>query len=261
MTRRTLTALVLLLWLAPAAAFGADRAGEIVFLRGQARVERDGKRLNAELKLPIMQGDVITTGEKSVVKVLCPDDSILTIAEQSRFTISEYLFNPAERRSTSVFKLLFGKIRVIVGRALLRVETETAVAGVRGTVFDIWFDTATHITYISVVEGAVEFRNIDANIKGVQIITGGNSSSVPTNGPPKPPFPTPPQPPGTSNQPFFSGPTDVIPPPPPPPATSGTQGGGAQTEGTQAGQVVTSTPPIQQTPQGVSNVGINVVFP
>jgi len=250
MIKRPCLPIVLLLVLLPSALFAADKAGDIVSLKGTARIERDGRSMNAALGAPVMQGDAITTQANSTVKVLFKDDSVITISPDGRFLVSEYRYDTAKNRSQSLFKLLYGKLRAVVGRTSLKVETATAVAGVKGTVFEVWVDSATNTTYVAVMEGSVELRNIQPNVAGVQIVTGGNSSSVSGNEPPRPPAPYTPLPeqPGASG-----GQGDAnLPAPEPPPG-----GPGAPT----GGQVVTTAPPIHQMPASFSRVGINVVFP
>jgi hypothetical protein len=239
-----------MLCLTPLAAFSEEKMGDIVFLKGTARIERAGQSINIALKTPVLQGDTITTQDDSMVKILCTDDSVLTINPQTKFSISEYLYMTQQQRSQSVFKLLFGKVRAVVGRAVMKVFTDTAVAGVRGTVFDIWVDSATHTTYVSVIEGKVELRNANPNIKGVLVITGGNMSSVSSGEPPKPVVPIPPQPGGTSGPAGGAGDSNLPNPvvPPAPHLLSG-------------GQVITNNPPIHQMPPTSTKVGIHVVFP
>lgn len=249
MRKKIILLIALLSLLTPLAALGEEKMGDVVFLKGTARIERAGQSINITLKTPVMPGDTITTQDESVVKVLCSDDSVLTINPMTKFSVSEYLYMTQQQRSQSVFKLLFGKVRAVVGRAVMKVFTDTAVAGVRGTVFDIWVDSATHTTYVSVLEGKVELRNVSPNIKGVIVITGGNMSSVTSGEPPKPVVPIP-HPGGTSGP--QGGPGESsLPNPIVPPAPAMLSGG----------QVITNNPPIHQTPPTSTKVGLHVVFP
>lgn len=250
MRKKLIVLIALLLWLAPLAAIGEEKMGDIVFLKGTARIERGKQSINAALKTPVLQGDTITTQDESMVKVLCTDDSVLTINPQTKFSISEYLYYTEKQRSQSVFKLLFGKVRAVVGRAVMKVFTDTAVAGVRGTVFDIWVDSATHTTYVAVIEGKVELRNANPAIKGVLVITGGNMSSVSSGQPPTPLVPIPPPPGGTSGPAGGAGASN-LPDPVAPPAPHSLSGG----------QVITNNPPIHQMPPTSTKVGLHVVFP
>jgi len=243
MMKRLCLLIVLLVGLMPSAVPGADKAGDIVFLKGAVLIERDARSRNAELGAPVMQGDTITTSANSMGKILFKDDSVITITPSGSFSVNEYLYNMAGNRSQSLFKLLYGKLRAVVGRSSLTLETPTAVVGVKGTVFDIWFDSATHTTYVAVLEGSAELRNIRREIAGFQIVTGGHSSSVSSGEPPKPPKPYTP-PPGQGD--------GVLPDPELPPGGPGALPGG---------QVIPNNPPIHQTPQGYSKVGIQVVFP
>lgn len=250
MRKKIIVLIALLSLLTPLAVFGEEKMGDVVFLKGAARIERGGKSINIALKTPVMQGDTITTQDESMVKILCTDDSVLTINPLTKFSISEYLYMTQQQRSQSVFKLLFGKVRAVVGRAVMKVFTDTAVAGVRGTVFDIWVDSATHTTYVAVIEGKVELRNANPAIKGVLVITGGNLSSVTSGQPPTPLVPIPPQPGGTGGQ--SGGAGNNLPDPLAPPAPHLLSGG----------QEIPVNPPIlHQPPPTHTQVGIHVVFP
>ena len=233
----------MLMMLVPFAAFGAGKIADVVYVKGTVQIVRDGKSMAAQLQAPIMQDDTITTKANGMVKILFKDDSVITISPDSSFSISEFLYNTQKQRSQSLFKLLYGKVRTVVGRTLLKITSDTAIAGVRGTVFDVWYDSATKTTYVAVLEGSVELKNLRPDVKGTQIITGGNASSVTGGEPPKPPTPytPPPEQPGGN-----------LPPVEPPAGGQGAPIGG---------QVITNTPPIHQTPNGFSKVGINVVFP
>lgn len=254
MMKRLGIVIALLTWTIPVVSHGADEVADVIYVRGQAEILRGEQRISCELKTPLLQNDAITTAAKGTVKVLFKDNSILTIAPDSSMSISKYLYDSTQQQSQSLFKLLYGKLRAVVGRSSLKIETSTAVAGTRGTVFDIWVDVATNTTYVSVIEGAVELKNILAEIEGAQIVTAGNTSSVTSGQPPLPPTTTPPQPGG--DQGGASGQGDGNLPVPEPPQGPGTLSG-PQT----GGQIITNNPPIHQTPKSSTKVGINVVFP
>lgn len=230
----------------------AEKAGEVAFVSGPAFIQRGTERITASLKTPVMQGDTVVTGKGAALKLLMQDDSVLTLSAESRMEINEYVYDPKEKRAQSAFKLLLGRLRAAIGRAKTTVSTDTAVAGIKGTVFEIWFDLASRITWLSVFEGEVEFRNIKLHIKGVRFIRAGQMSSVHENEPPRPPQPIPPQRPGQGGA-GGTGGGDV--PPLEPPA------GGAVL--TLPGSVqLPLTPPIQQQPRGTSTrVNLNLVFP
>lgn len=241
MKRLLLHTVLLCLFALPAAS--AEKAGDIVFVRGDAAIERGGKVSPARPQAALQQGDRIVTKEGALVKVLFRDDSVLTVGANSSLSVDQYQYDTVQKRSTSFFKLLFGKLRAIVGRTNLSVGTPTAVAGARGTVFFIWYDTSTQTTGVSVIEGEVQLTSNNPSITGSQTLTGGQTSNVPSGGSPTGPKTGQP-PPG------FDGDGDGTPPPDP----------GAPPDGGIEGLTPITTPPINQEPN-TTRVTIDVVFP
>jgi len=188
MTKNVLPILALML-LAPLTASAADKAGEVVHLKGTAVIERGEAKIPAALKAPLFKGDALATAGRSAAKVLFSDDTILTLMANSRLTVDEYLYNTEQNRSQSLFKLFLGKLRAVVGRSAFKISTETAIAGVKGTVFILSYDSATRTSKIAVIEGEVEFGNINPAIGGTITLKAGQSSSVTGDEPPTQPAP------------------------------------------------------------------------
>ena len=61
------------------------------------------------------------------------DDSILTLGENSRVSIKEYIYSK-DKGGKSIFNLLDGKMRSVVGKTRFEIHTPTAVAAARGTI-------------------------------------------------------------------------------------------------------------------------------
>lgn len=231
---------------APLAASAQDSVGFVVYLKGAAEIQRGGQKLRAEVKSALQKGDVIRTEKKSIVKILFNDDTILTVSEKSRFSVDQYLYDAERKQSQSLFKLIMGKLRVVVGRTTLKVTTDTAIAGARGTVFEIAYDAATNTTSLNVYEGSVELRNVKPGVKGLQIVNAGQGSSVTGNEPPRTPSPLP----------------------------GGAHGGEVMLPGVEqppapvvVNEFVINTgrgaaaPPVHQTPPGYTKTGLQIVFP
>ena len=70
-------------------------------------------------------------------------------------------FDPQNRARDVVFHLVVGKVRAVVSQAALSlvkarqsnfsISTQTAVAAVRGTDFEVTYDDAQHVTRIAVI--------------------------------------------------------------------------------------------------------------
>src|SRR2546425_1017662 len=90
--------------------------------------------------------DVIETQADSRAKALFEDDSILTVGENSRVEVSEYIYDPANNQRSTILRLFQGKARALVGKLFaglgsrFEVHTPTAVATARGTYFVVWIE-------------------------------------------------------------------------------------------------------------------------
>jgi hypothetical protein len=177
-----------LLALAPAA-YAADKAGDVVYLKGSAVVERQEKKIKAVLRAPLQETDNVQTRELSRLKILFRNDSILTLGSNTKLVIKQYLYNPQSKRAESLYELADGKLKSVVGGGPFKVTTPTAFAAARGTVFFIWYDSAANTTWLAVTEGGAEFGNSNPNVPGKRIITAGHMSSISGNEPPTPPKP------------------------------------------------------------------------
>lgn len=162
-------------------AWSVERAGEIVSVRGSALIERDTNELPAKRKMELHVADSVTTGDNARLKMLFRDDSILTLGAESKLLVEQYLFSAADKRADSVFTLLDGKLRAVVGSEGFQVKTPTAYAGARGTIFLVWYDAATRTTGIAVLEGQVAIRNINPAIPGEQLLNAGERTSIPVD--------------------------------------------------------------------------------
>ena len=132
---------LVLLCVSPALA--VDQAGIVKTFKGQATVERGGVVLAAEEGLKLQQGDVIVTGADSAMGIIMRDNSVVSIGSDSRLELTEFVFEPAEKRMSFVSRMVKGTAVFLSGlipkldKRAMRVETPTAVCGVRGTRFAI----------------------------------------------------------------------------------------------------------------------------
>ncbi|MHB8836638.1 MAG: FecR domain-containing protein, partial [Candidatus Methylomirabilia bacterium] len=117
-------------------------------------------------------------------KLFFSDDSVLNLGEKCRVRVQEYLLSPEKNRSKSIYQLIDGTLKVVVGRSDLQIHTQTAVAAARGTVFFLWGEPADHSSCLMVLEGTVLWRNRDEKIPGELAIEAGQTSCVPPTGAP-----------------------------------------------------------------------------
>ncbi len=144
------------------AAFAAPVAS-VVSLRGKATVERAGKASDLQTKLGIELQDTVATAEGARTKLLFIDDSVLTLAEKSRMSIDNFVHSRTDH-GASLFNLLDGKMRAVVGKTRFEVKTPTVVAAARGTVilFDVSSLNGTSFTRVTCLEGIVDVRSLTA---------------------------------------------------------------------------------------------------
>ena len=127
---------------APAA--GAQpRTAQISSLEGRAqRTRASGARSELRVGVPVDQGDTIETREGSRLEIRFSDGSVLRLGPSSRLQLAEAHFGGSAARRKLNARLFFGRLwakvtSVIQGDQKFQIETENAVAGVRGTTFRV----------------------------------------------------------------------------------------------------------------------------
>jgi hypothetical protein len=126
----------------------ASQIGLFTEVQGQVRVTHPGMSRPIPVKLydAVRFKDVIETQRGSQAKALFYDDSLLTVGEHSRVEITEHIFDPARNKRCLVVNLLWGTVRVLVGKVFtgsgskFEIHTPSAVAAARGTYFVVWAD-------------------------------------------------------------------------------------------------------------------------
>lgn len=118
------------------------QVGDVLFSRGVVTAGPEGGdvRFLGEGEA-LYKGDIITTGEKSFTIIHMIDDSKITIRPETVFALEEYSLE--EGKESAVLRLFKGGMRAVTGwlakrnpRSGYRLQTPTAVLGVRGTEFD-----------------------------------------------------------------------------------------------------------------------------
>jgi len=121
-----------------------EHAAEVTFLEGKANRTPVGAAVAAHLKQgdQILQGDHIATEAKSRVELRLDDKSILRLGPNAELALTEANFAGGGEKRKLTVKLFFGNLWAKVASAVsgdqhFAVETENAVAGVRGTTFRV----------------------------------------------------------------------------------------------------------------------------
>ncbi len=183
--------LVVMLLLVPAA-WGAE-VGTIAAVDGTAQVGRDGAWKDASTGMPVQRGDELRTGRPGHLRVVFQDDSVLTLAEDSRVLVDEQVFDPERGRIRSLMQLVRGRVDALVSEyyhgagTVYEMRTKTAVAGVRGTDFIMRYDPIGDLTEVVGVSGRVQVQSLLARGGPAVFVTAGEMSSVVEGRAPTPP--------------------------------------------------------------------------
>lgn len=162
----------------------AQEVGQIVAAEGSAEIVRASAASPAQTGLAVHKGDELRTGRPGRIRVMFQDQSVVTVAEDSRLTVDEQVFQPEANKANSTVNLLKGKVSSIVSAyynwsgSKYEVKTPTAVAGVRGTEFSVTYDEHLESTEVLGFSGEVRVRSLaDLESPGV-IITAQQATSV-----------------------------------------------------------------------------------
>jgi hypothetical protein len=102
--------------------------------------------LPVKIQDEVLFKDVIQTEHDSRTRALFQDDSMLTVGENSRVEIDEYIYNPEKNVRLAIVKLMQGQVRALVSKVFkangskFEIHTPSAVAAARGTYFTVWVE-------------------------------------------------------------------------------------------------------------------------
>ncbi|CAG1066718.1 hypothetical protein BAC1_02350 [uncultured bacterium] len=172
----------------------AEAVGRFTAIEGRVDVLKPGEKRASPVALgaAVSEGDIVRTKSDSFAEITFSDDTVLKLTQSTRVEIKEYLLS-GNKRHSGALKLLRGKVRATVSKGLGRVipviysgpstfkiETPTAVAGVKGTDFFVFYDMGK--TGVFVLEGAVDTMGLDESHNVVRV-RGGEYTIVEQNGP------------------------------------------------------------------------------
>ncbi|MET3918178.1 hypothetical protein ABID97_004960 [Variovorax sp. OAS795] len=123
------------------------QAGFLKSVRGSVQLlSAAGTSRNASAGDALAAVDRIVTGPDSSASVVLRDDTTLMIGPSSRLDLKEFHFNSTTQEGGLLVSLLRGSMRMITGLIgktnpdAIRVETQTATIGIRGTDFIVQAD-------------------------------------------------------------------------------------------------------------------------
>jgi len=124
----------------PLTAHGAV-VGRFTLVTGQVDLLKQGKipAIPAKPQDEVEIGDVVRTKSKAKAQLTMVDDSVITLAPDTRLAIADYQYNPDRGDRRAVVRLFRGLVHTVVNRIIKTeeldfiMETHTATIGVRGT--------------------------------------------------------------------------------------------------------------------------------
>jgi hypothetical protein len=135
------------------------RTAQVSALEGRASRARDGRPSPLSVGNAVGQGDTIATEEASRLELTFADASVIRIGAKAKVQLTEAHFGAGPSKRKLSAKLFFGNLwakvtSLIQGDQKFAVETENAVAGVRGTTFRVDARTDKSVL-VRVYDGAV----------------------------------------------------------------------------------------------------------
>ncbi len=121
---------------------------------GYAVYERENTSYRVVVGVPIHAGDILRSGKTGKIKVTLKDNSVLSMAPNTKLKVSNMLL---KKERNFVVDVLLGRFKMDIAKWFLgktngEIRTPTSVAGVRGTV--VWGDVEADA--ICALEGVVD---------------------------------------------------------------------------------------------------------
>ncbi|MFQ5433227.1 MAG: FecR domain-containing protein, partial [Nitrospinota bacterium] len=138
----------------------------------------DKKELEVTGTEPILYKDIAETDENSRLEIVFDDLSILTLGEETAIEINEMVYDPKTNRRDALISMTVGKVKIKASKITaekrnFRVETPTAVIGVRGTEFIVEVGLKGE-TKVITIEGLV---SVAPNLES--LLSGKSSAIIP----------------------------------------------------------------------------------
>ncbi|MCE5263446.1 MAG: FecR domain-containing protein [Deltaproteobacteria bacterium] len=129
------------------AASGAEKGiGVIKNIKGPVFIERGQGPIPAKINDPLFEKDVIVTGKGGSMGALLTDNSLISSGPNTRLVLSQFSFEPAEKKLSSTVEITRGTLVYLSGliaknnKDAVKFTTSTAVCGIRGTHLAIYVE-------------------------------------------------------------------------------------------------------------------------
>jgi hypothetical protein len=147
--------------------YAENEIGKVVHVQGTAYIHRKdvAAPIAASVGAPVQLHDRITTDADSRLRIRLNDDSMISLGESGDLNLDNYEYDPDQKKRSALFGVKMGKVRVFANELSefkqkdFRIQTPTAVCGVRGTLFLVWVQSST-ITRVVAFDNPVQVANI-----------------------------------------------------------------------------------------------------
>jgi hypothetical protein len=135
-----------------AAAHAAPGTAELKAVTGRVELQRKGASswMAATVGTRLVEGDSLRAWAGATARLDLLDGSTIFLAENSRLVVGKLEFDQQNQAREALFHLVVGKLRAVVSQAAISlvkarqsnfaISTQTAVAAVRGTDFEVTYD-------------------------------------------------------------------------------------------------------------------------
>lgn len=126
----------------PAIAAGKG-IGVIKNIKGPVFIEREKASIPAKTSDKLFENDIIVTGKSGAMGAVLIDNSIISSGPNTRLILSQFVFDPAEKKMSSTVQITRGTMTYLSGliakldSKAVKFVTPSAVCGIRGTHFAI----------------------------------------------------------------------------------------------------------------------------
>jgi hypothetical protein len=141
-------------------------AGQVLMIKGRVELyDQKQNPLRLSVGKKVYNGQTIKTFKASIIRIKTNDQSVLTLAPDTTFKITD--FNPDEKkRKKAVFDLISGKMRAKVQKKRKQeytFRTKTVSMGIRGTEFLMNYDngqSSLESTQVALLSGKLRVQNL-----------------------------------------------------------------------------------------------------
>lgn len=189
---KTLLALALLLCISvPLSAQAAQEIAEVTRLKQAASLLRNGVEQALHINVKLQREDIITTQDDTRLEITFVDGTVLTMGEQARLTLDDFVYDPENSRanlSVSIFEGAFLFVSGLMGKQKtkdMKITTPLATIGIRGTTF--WGGALDNPLDVLLLEGEIDVVTSRGSVL-LDEDGQGTTVSAPNQAPTKPIF-------------------------------------------------------------------------